>query len=884
MVTFIQIPLKSTNEVDLVKPLKNFVKTFYKLNDDQKNEIHEAINELNKLRSKACCQGVEKSQAVLDLLLRYCDQLFAIENKLTITQTTNPVAFKWKDAFDKGSVFFSRASLTISDSSFERAAVLFNCGAMMSIIASSQLLNTDEELKSTAKLFQQASGIFSYLKDHVLGMVPQDPTLDLMPDTLASLSALMLAQAQEAIYIKAKKDQMKQTALVQLAAQCSEFYREAKSLMTREIVKGIWDKEWLNTISGKELAMNALGQYHQSQVAFDQKIIGETISRLNESIVLFKKASDYISSSWYAPDLELSKLGLEKAKKENDMIYHEIIPDVKTLPPLKKATIAKVIPYTRPLFPRFKDMFETLVPIEIQTAMSSFESRKEQRANMEVGRLREYTEVMNAILSSLNLPAALDDVTNHEKCPESIRQKSMKVKTEGGAGTIDTLIGQIPELYNNNLAILNETEKLLKEEKQTDDELREKFKDKWTRTKSEDLTGPLIQQIQKYRGILATASNADQVVKKRYDDNKHGIEILSKPENELINLIPNISDSSVNQNSETINKLRNLLDQTKDIQKERKKLEDKIKNVKIDVADKFLKARNDASGGHFNEEEISNNEIQKAFSDIIKEVDSSLKLQDDVLKEVEVVNRKFVQEKGFGNSDRDQMLKQLASAADVFNTLKSNLNEGHKFYNDLTPLLVSLQQNVSDFCFARQTEKEDLMKQVQQSIISGKGLSAMVSKKMNDFQGYVKQQIDEQRRALANKVYHENASSKQAPPRPPPPTVSGTETPPIPPPRTSTQTEQQATNQGVSNPQQPFYMGQQQPFNPYGTYNPYTAPPYFSGYPPQPQFGQPYACPYPVAYPGTYPGAGYAPQAPYNGAPQQQQQPDQQSSNNNPFT
>uniref|UniRef100_A0A0N4ZKN8 BRO1 domain-containing protein n=1 Tax=Parastrongyloides trichosuri TaxID=131310 RepID=A0A0N4ZKN8_PARTI len=883
MVTFIQVPLKSTNEVDLVKPSKNFVKTFYKLNDEQKNEVHEAIGELNKLRSKACCQPNEKSQAVLDLLLRYCDQLFAIENKLTITQTTNPIAFKWKDAFDKGSVFFSRASLTISDSSFERAAVLFNCAAMMSIIASNQLLNTDEELKAAAKLFQQASGIFQYLKDHVLGMVPQDPTLDLMPDTLASLSALMLAQAQEAIYIKAKKDQMKNTALVQLAAQCAEFYKEAKALMTREIVKGIWDKEWLNIVSGKELLMTALGQYHQSQVAFEQKLIGETLSRLNESIYCLKKCGDYLSQSQFSADLDLAKLALEKAKKENDMIYHETIPDVKTLAPLKKVAIAKVIPYSRPLFPRFKDMFESLVPIEIQNAMSSFESKKDQQANMEIGRLREYTELMNGILASLNLPAALDDVTNHEKCPESIRQKSMKVKTEGGCATIDTLIAQIPDLYKNNVNILNETERLLNEEKQTDDELREKFKEKWTRTRSEDLTAPLVQQIQKYRGILATASNADLIVRKRYDDNRHGIDILSKPENELINLIPNISTSGVNQNSEAVVKLRELLDEINDVKKERTKLEENIKNIKIDMTDKFLKAKNEAGGGHFNEDEITSQELKKAFLEISKKVDESLKKQDEILKNVEITNRQFIQEKGFGNNDRDQMLKQLATAADVFNTLKSNLNEGNKFYNDLTPLLVSLQQNVADFCFARQTEKEDLMKQVQQSIISGKGLSAMVSKKVNDFQGYVKQQIDEQRRALAHKVYNENASSKQAPPRPPPPsTVGNSDVPPVPPPRTLTQTEQMANNTG--NNMQQGYSGQNS-FNPYGSYNPYMAPPYFGGYPPQPQFGQPYHCPYPVAYPGTYPGAGYAPQTPFNGTDNSQQPSNpQQQNSTNPFT
>lgn len=45
----------------------------------------------------------------------------------------------------------------------------------------------------------------TYLKDFVLSMVQQDPTADLMPDTLAALSALCLAQAQEAIYLKAAR-------------------------------------------------------------------------------------------------------------------------------------------------------------------------------------------------------------------------------------------------------------------------------------------------------------------------------------------------------------------------------------------------------------------------------------------------------------------------------------------------------------------------------------------------------------------------------------------------------------------------------------------------------------------------------------------------------
>lgn len=61
----------------------------------------------------------------------------------------------------------------LSDGAFERVAVLFNCGALMSSIAASQSMRTDEELKIAAKFFQQSAGVFAHLKDTILGIVQQ---------------------------------------------------------------------------------------------------------------------------------------------------------------------------------------------------------------------------------------------------------------------------------------------------------------------------------------------------------------------------------------------------------------------------------------------------------------------------------------------------------------------------------------------------------------------------------------------------------------------------------------------------------------------------------------------------------------------------------------
>ncbi|KAI1721063.1 BRO1-like domain-containing protein [Ditylenchus destructor] len=361
---FISIPLKTTFDVDFSKSLKKSLDNSYSgLPKQVINQTVNGIAELNLLRKKACASALQKDLASLELLMRYNDQVGVMENKLPIPAQC-PVAFKWNDAFDKGNRFRFPASLTVTDWSFEKAAVSFNCGALMSAIAANQSMSDDEQLKTAARLFQQSAGVFAQLKDQVTVMLQgQKPTTDMVPDCIGAFSALMLAQAQETIYIKAAKDGMKPTSLSKVAQQLAEFYQITEEQMNKEPVNNVCDKSWLNAVTGKKQLYSALAQFHQTQALADAKDdFGEQLSRLGEAQKLLNKAKSAASNSaFYKETVEKVTKALEKAKRENDYIYHAHPPEFSTLPELPKTALVKPTPVQFPMSTSFTDLFETLV-------------------------------------------------------------------------------------------------------------------------------------------------------------------------------------------------------------------------------------------------------------------------------------------------------------------------------------------------------------------------------------------------------------------------------------------------------------------------------------------------------------------------------------------
>lgn len=820
MSSFLQIPLKKTQSVDFVKPLSSYIKNTF--SNEILNENKDSLAELNQLRSNAVVKSLDKHETSLETLERYYDQLCTMEAKLSITEDQIRISFTWYDCFDKGSIF-SSTKTTLSSGAYERFCVLFNTGALLSQLGATQNQSSDDGLKTAAKYFQRSAGIFTSLKDNVYAVLQTLPTPDLSVNCLTALVAINLAQAQDCFYLKATTDNMKDALIAKIAVQASDFYQEAVRAVTNYEVKGLWEKDWIPFLQCKHAYFTSAAEYHQSIVNGAAGAYGEQVGRLQKADKFIKDALKFGGDNPPARVKTMSgaitKL-LTTSKKDNELIYLEPVPSPDSLQAIGRASLSKALPVSSPMSANFVDLFNKLVPMEVHKAMTVYDSSKAAILNQEIGKLREATQFMNGILASLNLPAAIEDLTGNS-VPPSLLEKAQQLKDKGGLNAIDTAMQNLPDLLQRNQEIIDETLRMLDNEQNEDKQMRDHFKERWSRTPSDKLTQQLREEGIKYKGILSNATSADSVVKEKYNTHRRGMEILSKSESEIAASLPKgDAVAASGAGSQHIRELQDLMLQVEQTKTQRNKLEEEFKGATVDMQSKFLQAL--AAEGFLDSEKHINTNLDELYGPLRTEVAEILENQNTLIEKIQEANNGFNEAKQGHVGQRDQLLKDLAAAFDAYIELSANLQEGTKFYNDLTNIMLKFQSKVNDFVFARKTEKDDLSKDLQQQATKG---TAAPPPTVPDY---------------------------QAPQRQPPP-----QRPPLPRPQAPVPTPQQQpppAQSAQAPPQQPTPVPRPRP----------NAGP--TGAPPQ----SPSSMPYPVApnfipQPGIYaqPGGYYVPPQPH---------------------
>jgi len=888
------IPLKTTVDLDLTKPVSSFLRnTFSELGGDAAQEMARSFDQQRRV---ACVKALDKNESSLMVLMKYHDQLVKISGKIPFTEADCAVKFTWKDPFTSNKGFMSSGSsktkIQLCSGDFELMCVRWNVAAMMSQVAAGQE-DSDAGIQAAAKYFQQAAGIFLFVKEHMAGVLNKEvPTSDISAANLNTLSQYMLACAQESIYTKAKTGKMKQKTLAQVCQQCHGLYADVAKCAER------LSKDLLSYAKLKVQYFKAKTEWHQALQCKDDKKFGEMIARLQIAQATLKNIIK--DAPKYKPFNEEIAKELKDAEKENNFIYHDPVPSKDKLEAIKPAVVAKPTPHDKNkllLGPEGGDVFEAVVPLQVHEANNAFEQKRKEKVDLEISRVRELTTVLNGVMRSMHLPEAIE-VSAGSGVPPSILQKAAEIRVKGGYEKINNLAISIPESLQRNRELLDEAKRILTEEAQSDQELRTKFGPKWTRTPSENLTKPLWTDINKYDGILQKAMSADDTVRQKIDQHKQAILLMSQSDAELTQAVPSGAISTVLADNPVIQELKQLCEQAETLKAERDVIESELRNSNASLSSRFMAAL--ADSGAINAEDLTDEELINLYGELTGQINESSDRQESLLANLQRCSQEFshLKKSGAAEQQRETILASMSAAYDGFMEVNSNLEEGTKFYSDLTQLLLRLQGKCTDLCFARKTEKDELLRDLTSSAVANAATSESGSVSEPSFMNapparppppqhmqpptHMPQQPPVSPMATAPPG-GDSGAPKPAPRRPPQPQMSG------PPSAGPPQPNIQGPPSQYYQPPNVNYGGG------YGAPPPSGGPPQYGqgGYPQQPghqpyghgqyptQGGQPYA-PYPTQpqYGQGYPAHPPAPGQPYGQYPAhppnqqyQQQQP-----------
>ncbi|KAI9098591.1 BRO1-like domain-containing protein [Phlyctochytrium arcticum] len=710
------VEFKRTERLSLAPPIKAYIGTAYA--EDPDIYIDDFRN-LDNLRGDIIILDVHT--ASLNKLLKYYGQLLYVGSKFPIDENNIKICFSWYNAIGKD----TRKSISSFSLNFEKASILFNIAAMYSQLGVSENRSTAEGLKRAAIYLQQSAGVFETLQAQVPSMnLPTAP--DFSPSALNTLSNFMLAQAQECFWYKAVVDKMKDAVIARLAAQVAMFYEQAH---TNAVSSGVFHDSWLVQMDIKVHHFKAAAQFRQSQVCLAAGKYGEEIARLQAAIGHVKKALNSSSfkktSSYVQSDLKnlqgTIEQALQRAEKDNDIVYMETVPHIETLQPIGGAKMVNATP-----LPDLSDlsdvvgpaMFSKLVPFSVHQSASVYSHKKDALVGMLIGKIAEASEVAQSTLSSLNLPAAIEALEQPIGLPPTLLKHSEEVRSQGGAKSLHDSWATITALSDRDVAILNQVVKTLDDEEADDEEMRRQFGPKWTRTRSAEHTGNLREGVKNYRKKLDAAKKSDLLIKSKMEDNLHYIESLSSSKEELEASIPSSTVQSTPVSKDpTVKQLKGLLDQLNGVIKARSSLTENLKRTAAsdDIGPRLVEAANRSEGKE--DDELFSQQL-KRYEPFEQAAEKSLAEQATLLNAITETNRQFMSSKQSNHliRDRENALQNLDNAYKAFVDISANMHEGVKFYTDFQAVLNRFADNCRQYALTRSVDKRDIINELQRSL------------------------------------------------------------------------------------------------------------------------------------------------------------------------
>ncbi|CDK28420.1 unnamed protein product [Kuraishia capsulata CBS 1993] len=725
----LEIPFRITEDVPLGEAITKIIENeFYQ----SSRSFIEDIREIDRLRHDIVIPAV--SLESLGLLQKYYVNLQCLMKKMP----DDLVVFPWSNTLG-GHV--SRPN-KIKSLRFEALNVAYNIGALYSQLGYQQSRKSVEGMKISCAYFQFAAGAFAMLlkltKDSErLFDIPSE----LQPEIVVVFKDLMLAQAQESIWQRAVGLKTRDSAIAKLAIQVKDFYYLAKegALKTRAIPQG-----WKNHITLKMYHFQGAAYYRQSLMYLESGNHGAQVAFLLAASEAGKNATANTKgvSPAVLDDLQsfLAVLSEDarKAERDNDLIYLEKVPELSSLPDIKRALIAKAgsidiedieacekdhHKYGRPLF-------QNIIPFSVFRIAQSFKERQLEYVEKELKNpVRQLSNEMSAYLSSKGLPSAVEALERPHTLPDSIRQHSESIKNDGGVPAIVKSLQLLDSQSNKCSSILERCQKKIDDEELEDTSFREREGSRrWTRSNTKEAASKLISRIQNGIDTKAKASEGDQVINHEFTEIQDLLEIYgaSNSENLLKERLPPAviaeldpaMKSVVTSLSEKLKECRIIEENRDDFMESVDSKSDRW-SIMAKMVSEYKTLKNQGNDKEITEDNfigIYRRELSVFESDslyVIKQREQ----QTDILKDVDKFFAKFSQLKEIGMDvpqNRRLVLQSMEDSFKAYKVLTRNIEDGVQFYSKFIPTLMALLHDCEAYAEGRQIEAREIMSKLSQ--------------------------------------------------------------------------------------------------------------------------------------------------------------------------
>ena len=622
---------------------------------------------------------------------------------------------------------------------FELANILFNMAALYSQLAVSSNRNNSEGLKLAANYFMLGAGILTHIKEKITPEMRMDPPEDMGDHTLSFLNLLFLAQAQECFWQKACSDGMKDVIISKLAAQVSDFYGDAAEVA---VLSNAVTNDWIRHMNAKQHHFAAAAQYRASLDCLEKRKYGEEVARLTDAVLCAKDGLKECKSGKITQrvvdDLvslrQRAEEDLRRAEKDNDIIYLHIVPAKSELRLLDRAKMAMAkcppevsnpLEYLGDRSPFGPAIFSRLVPFAVHLAVSIYEERRNHLVNVTIAdRLDALMERLTAECSELNVPASYQAFERPLGIPPTLLQQAEEIRQSKALEAIPRTFADVKKLRAVCLAGYEEVAEIVCTEEQEDDRLRAKYgTDRWTRPESRmEQTGKVMWvQIDQFQDYVNQGAEADQKVQEKFENVRSQLALLSGPQQYLLDSLPLSRQNTVPEKLKpSLSRLRATYNDVLRAQSLRRRRIEAAKrkmdsdDVKADVLKEAARIERaypstPLAPEHFDslfEERLSAfyEEDEDFLAKQEEEQDHLVEAIKAGAKDFDVQMRALGGADALGGKERQNALRELHKAYDIYRDIKRNTEAGVAFYNGLTVMIANLKPKLIDWVEARTME------------------------------------------------------------------------------------------------------------------------------------------------------------------------------------